>query len=350
MKKAFAALLAVIGIPLELYFYWFRFVNEGMAGWVAIVVAVGLTVLLSTFVYFVKADERRIWLWAAAIVALFDIFSTSAGQSFAMAQVETTGAGAQAVLANAEWSITDSDAQIVRLDREYDQLVKQEESLGSVADRAKWKTAVDSIAKAKLVNRDLRQAEQERKSSASSGLGTAAKDVKINVYAYYESLFGLPARWIQFILHTMLSVCIVAMAPVAVLLWPTEVHSKAEKVSTTTERAYETPVLRQMTTSPVATRMMRKKDKTEGEVARELEALERITTAVEALNDPADPREIGRALEMSHTPVYSAVKSGELAAVSMNPVRVSKDEVMRWVESRLNRESSKEVEQEEESA
>lgn len=335
MKKLFAAILAVIGIPLELYFYWFRFVNEGMEGWIAIVTAIGLTVLLSTFVYFAKPDgtakARYKWLYPALLVALFDIFSTSAGQSFAMAQTEALGAGTEAMAKNAEWALQDAEKEIVRLDNEYGKLTYQEDSITSIEERAKWKSTIENLAKAKTANRAARDQQQARKEAEAAKLGTASVGRKINVYAYYEALFGLPARWIQFILHTLLSVCIVSMAPVAVLLWPTE-------QKTVVVEQEEVPTQRTLTTSPVATRMMKKKDKSEAEVSRELEALERITTAVEALNDPADPREIGRALEMSHTPVYAAIKNGELAPLSMNPVRVSKDEVMRWVEARLGRE------------
>lgn len=327
MRKIIAIALTLVGTPLELYFYWFRFTNEGMAGWVAIIAGLGLTVLLATFVYLSR--DKRAWLFPALLVAAFDIISTSAGQSFASIQEAVVSEGIEMQAEDARWTREDADKEIARLDAEYESLTKQTEGLNSIEDRAKWKSAVASLDQAKNNNRALRDAQVARKEGATRSATAVAGIRKATIYSYYESLFKLPSKWIQFALHTFLSACLAAMPSVGVLLWPREkdrgLIEKALASSKKVKRNYAR-----------SRRRVEGKEPTEVEPneASNEETLPSIEEALADLPDIVDPRQLGRALGMSHTPVYNAINKGELEPESMNPVRIMKENALKWASTR----------------
>ena len=121
MRKIFAVALVCVGTPLELYFYWYRFVNEGMAGPIAIVAGIGLVMLLSILVYFLERNRKSVGLMAAVfLLSAFDVISTSAGQSFATLSITLANQGVEAKTSDAEWRIRDAETVISRLDKEYE--------------------------------------------------------------------------------------------------------------------------------------------------------------------------------------------------------------------------------------
>jgi hypothetical protein len=291
MRYIFAALLISIGTPLESYFYWYRFTREGMDIYIAGAAGAGLILLLSVFVYLAR-DNRKLYAPALA-VALFSVVSTSAGQSFATLSEQQLSAGVEVRVQSAQDMKTSAEEEVQRLDADYAALTRQiDATVSSLEDRYAWQRTLATVDAQRKTNRDRRESELRRFDQAVLDLATLSVSRQTDIYSYYSSLFGLSARWLQFILHTILSAFLTAMTPTGVALWPKK----------------------KLSLSPV---LINKNEVN-------------ITEALRALPDTVSARQAGAALGVSHVPLYYAMHRGELKTCSIHPIRFSRDDVAAW--------------------
>jgi hypothetical protein len=315
MKRVFAIALVLIGTPLEGYFYWFRFTKEGMASYIAWAAGAGLILLLSVLIYLARED-KRLYIPALAL-ACFSVISTSAGQSFATLGDNARNAGSEAKLILAQDVIESAKGEMLRLDTAYDALVAQESaSVTSLQDRYEWTKTLATVEAQKKTNRAQREKELARYDGAVADLNTASVMVSTNIYTYYSSLFGLSSTWLQFILHSILSLFLTAMTPTGVALWP--------------RKEIAIPIVEVEKPKIESHRAKGKVAKTEEQVAQEISAVEQVIDNLSKLPESLTPRQAAVALGSSHTPLYYAVKKGQLEALSMNPVILSRDKIVEW--------------------
>lgn len=329
MKKIFAFLLIAIGAPLEGYFYWYSFTREGMADLAALASGFGMILLLAVFVY--MAREKRAFILPVLLLSLFAVLSTSAGQSFATLNLYMESSGTEADASLAQWEIDDGRRQIIRLDAEYDKLDKEEDaSITSTEDRAKWRTALAAADGLRKANRAARDKELARISAATNRLGLLSGTRQADIYSYYSALFGISPRWLQFIRHSLLSAFLVTMTPCGVALW---LQGKGEGNVLHRAKTFfgqKKADGGSAETGSAPSRRARKKAETPATVALDLERALRVAEKLARLPEVVSPREAGRALETSHTPIYRAVMKGDIPWDGKSPLRVKRADVQEW--------------------
>ena len=201
MKKALAVLLLVLGSFLEVYYYYFRFTQDGTPWQIAVIIGVALNFLL------IGVTVNRWWILFIPLL-LFSVLSTSSGQTFALIQKQvdqTKGIYAPEIEALRK------DSQ--RAGEELEEINKQ--ILGTVStleDRYEWK---NTLAAAEQRKRDLEtRLIENRRREAEIGNQVVSGD-RETVYTFYARIGNGMERadWLKFLLHTALSVFIALMAP-----------------------------------------------------------------------------------------------------------------------------------------
>jgi hypothetical protein len=81
IKKLFCILMIGLGSFLEIHYYKFRFENDGIETWLAIIIGIALTLFLCLAIF-----ERKKKLMKLLIISLviYSVLATSAGQSFSL--------------------------------------------------------------------------------------------------------------------------------------------------------------------------------------------------------------------------------------------------------------------------
>lgn len=216
-QKLTSALLILIGIFLEIYFYYYRFNSDSGMVFIPLVQGAGLTLLLIGLFRL-----RRSWLAWAFITPLFlfSIFSTSSGQRQQLvAETKATVQGINnQLIADLEESLSrkleayEADAGIVKFE--------------SIEERARWRTTVSGV-------KDDISAKEEEIDAIEAQIAEL-RNPKIEqsevgeLYQFYSNLIGVDADVIQTWLQFAFSFFIAVMAPVGLLLWPTVTEEKTD--------------------------------------------------------------------------------------------------------------------------
>lgn len=218
VKKILPTLLIIAGSFLEVYYYAFRFANEGVPIWLSIIIGGALTALLAAVTI-----KRGTVISALLIISLavFSIVTTSAGQAFSL-NVELIEQAENTVnQANISDELEEISIDIDRLNNEYDSLSEQiAGTITTLENRYEWKNTLKSaedrqgeITARLSVLKDRRQ--------ELRALQTTRADIESidkNIYTFYSDLFGFDAKWLQFILQTILSGFIALMAPFGIIM------------------------------------------------------------------------------------------------------------------------------------
>ena len=220
LVKLFAIALILLGTPLEAYYYWYSFTQEGVPNVIAVLAATTLILLLSVAVYLTEINKT--WWLLSTAVAMFSVVSTSAGQDFAFLDIRNKE---QRFLEEKSWAKEDYErilTEISKLNEEYDSYIKElDSSISSLEDRYEWKNTSSTVEKLKQDNR-RKKAEQEIKlQEARDKIVSVKIGINTGLYEYYASLLGdrIPAHWLQFIKHTILSIFLMLASPTGVKLW-----------------------------------------------------------------------------------------------------------------------------------
>jgi type II secretory pathway pseudopilin PulG len=216
MKKLFAILLIIFGSFLEIWYYKFRFENDGIESWLAITIGIALTLFLALAVL-----KNKKSLIIALII--YSILATSAGQSFSLSKYENVISKQDAYEKNYQDNITELENRIKRLDNEYDKIQSDiNNSVSNLEDRHNWRRIIRE-ANARLdtieSERTKLQAELSRLRSTATTHETIEKK-STNVYLFYNNLTGsiIGSDWWQFIFQTILSLFIALMAPLGIII------------------------------------------------------------------------------------------------------------------------------------
>jgi len=213
-KNLFPVLLIIFGSFLEVYYYAFRFYNDGIPVWLSIVIGVALTLLLA------MAVNQRTWAIVVP-VAIYSIMATSAGQSFSLSEKVQAEIQEESKNVFILEEIEDLESQIDWLDGEISRLsAGVAETASNTQDRAWWGKYVKADEERIENYRQERRGLAEKLSTLRSGAvvhSEVKKPLRTTIYDFYSDLFAWPADWLQFIFQTVLSGFIALMAPLGIL-------------------------------------------------------------------------------------------------------------------------------------
>ena len=217
LKKTFSTLLILVGSFLEVYFYFWRFTQDGMPAWLSITIGAGLTLLLSFGIY----HRSNKWaMWIIIPVAAYSILATSAGQTFFLnakfkdlESRKIISQYNQDEIREVEEAIKNHESEIEKLSETIYQKINSNEG-------AKYWTPTITIAEKrqnvlKKETDDLKEKLRVLRSKAQQH-----KKVKTradNIYTFYQDITRIPDNWLQFALQTILSAFIAAMSPIGLI-------------------------------------------------------------------------------------------------------------------------------------
>lgn len=219
MKKLFSILMIAIGSFLEVYFYVWRFNQEGISIPLSIIIGAGLTLLFTLAIY--QRSEK--WaMWIIIPVAIYSVSATSAGQYFYFNKNQNEKA---AVSVRENYFLEEAEdikAQIARIDKQVEGIIQTiDGSTEELRDRAVWRTA--------LADAEKRQKELEaRREVLSSRLSKIHEELKThdqvtikdeNIYSFYGEITGGNPGIFQIILQTLLSTFIAVMSPIGIITY-----------------------------------------------------------------------------------------------------------------------------------
>ena len=220
MKRAFAVLMITLGSFLEIYFYIYRFIQDGMPIYISVIIAAALNLLLALSV--LRAKDGPWWLAIAIPIAIYSVFSTSAGQTFSLLNREAASVSTVSVASNdklverygkdLDSLLAEREAIVARLVK-VDTVEKRFEYRITVGNDEKRMTEID--AEKTRIQALMASATQERNVAAVQGVRATS------IYSFYSGIAGWGGTdCLKFIFHTVLSVFIALMTPVGLLSWP----------------------------------------------------------------------------------------------------------------------------------
>lgn len=223
IKKAFCISLIAFGSLLEIYFYVFRFIGDGLLLPVAISAAIALNLLLAFSVY------KKIRVLAVAII-IYSTAQTSVGQTFSLLE-HTANAGKNDATINL--MIAEHRKNLDRLSLEADTINRQLQSVDGIETRSNYGRTV-SGATSRL---DKIQAERMASLKAISELSETKSQTEqkaiaaMSVYDFYASMPKWSGMdWLKFVFHSCLSILIALMTPIGIATWnEKEDERKAKK-------------------------------------------------------------------------------------------------------------------------
>lgn len=202
--------LIIVGNFLEIYYYSFRFTNDNIPLWLAVVIGIGLTGLLTIATAFRKKPVA--WILIISLVA-YSIFATSAGQAFSL------------VVGQQQKAVKVNNAQIEKLEDEkarkqgrYDKISDMlNQSIATFDDAWEWK---NTTAKYEEELKSLDSEISDIESRVRIMMNPQLEEDQTNIYVFYSQLFGWDRKWLQFWLQTILSAFIALMAPFGIIILP----------------------------------------------------------------------------------------------------------------------------------
>jgi tellurite resistance protein len=322
VSRIFAGFLIALGSTQEAYYYWFSFIKEGAANWVALVASAGLVLFLNATVFLTKWSKK--WYALAAVIGLFSVISTSVGQDFAVLSVAGTETATRLEAEQAERRVVSLTEDIARLDAEYERMDAEiAATVATLEDRFAWKNTAGGVETMKSLNRAERASKEARLVEAEAQLVAASGAVTYGVYDHYAKILRNLVRpeTIQFFKHLWLSVLLMMMAPTGIKMWEGGEHGRSGDLFAPRPRL-PTPAI------PGAGKVAKKRIKRHGKMG----AIDLAAWAT--IPDPAPLRAAAACCGLSHTVLYRAINAGELQGWGTHPIRAYKKDIEKWMASR----------------
>lgn len=219
MKKLFSAALISIGSFLEIFFYYWRFKQEGIPAWLSVIIGSSLTLLLTASVY-----QRR-YKWAIFIIiplSLYSVFATSAGQAFSLNEKIKDEEQASVDAENNNENIKEIENQITEINEEIFMIqAAMKKTVDSLENAWDYRGTLErSQKRIDILREDRKQLTEDLKTMREKS--TTHEKVKTranNIYTFYADMIHFSDYWLQFILQTILSAFIAIMSPIGLILY-----------------------------------------------------------------------------------------------------------------------------------
>lgn len=221
MKKNFAIALIIIGSFLEIYYYAFRFINDGTPFWLSIIIGIALTLFLSILT--IMRNKKRLVYFLMVPLFIYSVFCTSAGQTFSLITVEKANSAAAVQAEYNLETVNDLKYQKESIQEEIKAINKRTNStVKSLEDQYEWKNTYRIATERKQeLETQLALINEKLNESRESAIINSRREEAIeneNIYHFYGRLSNIDAEIIQLILHGALSIFIAFMAPVGIVL------------------------------------------------------------------------------------------------------------------------------------
>jgi len=216
MIKLFGILLIIFGSFLEIYYYAYRFTNDGIESWLSITIGIALTLFLCMAILYRKKRGIRFLILTLII---YSILATSAGQSFSLSLFQKTEIQENVQEQYRQDEIDEIQFRIQQIDEKYTQIqFGINETTTTLHDRGVYRTALEKAENQQLLLNEERSLLRDRLSElrqyAISYDGIEKR--KTNIYEFYNRLTFISNEWLQFFFQTWLSIFIAIMAPLGI--------------------------------------------------------------------------------------------------------------------------------------
>lgn len=215
--------LIIFGSCLEIYWYYYRFISDG----IHVAVAWLAGIVLNIFLIVLTRLPKKIPTMALIIsMVAYSVFCTSAGQAYNLEQVRMAQEESRSQQADAERERDRIRQTIELLNKRYDLIeVQKNNTITEFEDRYEWK---NTLAKAEEDQRAI-QGDITRYRAELADLYDAYEVQPPDIYNYYGALFGWSPQFLQTVLQMLLSGFIALMAPVGVAIWPKKRDIKSRR-------------------------------------------------------------------------------------------------------------------------
>jgi len=224
MANLFSVLLIIFGSFLEIWFYYWRFANDGIQWWLSFIIGSALTLMLSLAVY----ERKNRWMiFLVAPLIAYSILATSAGQTFSLNSVIIKNKTAIFQQDNINKNIDEIEQRIQSLNNQISELQNQRSAtLTSLEDRFEWKnTTAGSEEREDQLKAERKEYETRLNLLRDSQTNIAVLSEKSQtIYEFYNSLVPIKTTWIQFIFQTLLSGFIAFMAPLGIITYKRKIQ------------------------------------------------------------------------------------------------------------------------------
>lgn len=216
MIKLFGISLIIIGSFLEIWYYQYRFSNDGISIWLSVVIGTALTLFLCLAI--LNRDKKNIKILILTLI-IYSVLATSAGQSFSLSLFQETEHQEDIQEKYRQEEIIETQNRIQEINLKYSQIQNAiEQTIETLHDRGAYRTALE---KAETEQRLLNEERTELKNQLSELRSEAItyegiEDHKTNIYEFYNRLTFISEEWLQFIFQTWLSIFIAIMAPLGI--------------------------------------------------------------------------------------------------------------------------------------
>lgn len=214
IKKFPFVILIICGAGLNIYFYTFRFLGDGILFPVAIIEAISLELLLAIVVYNYKRNILFVML--SIVIIFYAVIQTSAGQTFSL----LSHIAMSEKINNNDIILKNYEQLLNGLSTESETINRQLQSIGTTEGRADYSATVNSATyrlstiqkqKQNLLNEIKNITIEDKKEKQN-------ENKKISIYEFYSSAPGWDGqRWLQFAFHSFLSFLIAVMTPIGIL-------------------------------------------------------------------------------------------------------------------------------------
>ncbi len=223
----YAIALIGLGTFLEWWYYVARFESDGIAPWLAWMIALSLTVLLAVAVLHRKQKLGRILMIA---IICYSVINTNAGQEFALSMKQQGEAIAESREANTQDEIAELELRQAAITAENAQILS-ERKRNLIGSEETSRRQNDLKIERDSNTRRLRELRDAATTHVTTQTKVEAANKATNTYGFYHDLLGIPEAGLRFFFHLILSIFIALMVPLGLLALTGNTKTKVASVS-----------------------------------------------------------------------------------------------------------------------
>lgn len=217
LRKVYAIILIILGSFLEIFYYSQNFIFDGVPHIIAWIIAVSLTVALTTLSSFYK----KFFSWIIIIpLAVFSIYITSSGQAAYLQESQKTETIEISQEENRQEQLEYYMNEIYILNNDLEQLSKQI-TANTTWTRQKYSDTIEAVQQRQDEIREEKRILQEKIEQLRPALVTNKQIEQFKKYDLYNEIFKADIKIKQFITHVLLSFFIAILAPIGIIILST---------------------------------------------------------------------------------------------------------------------------------
>jgi hypothetical protein len=213
LQKTYSIALIALGTILEFIYYLQRFMGDGIHIILSCVIALSLNVFLGAAVL---QRKRLIGKILVAVVILYSIINTNAGQELSLSVKQEALVVEQSKEANKQDEITLLTQRLQEISAENAQILR-ERAQNLIGSGETSRRQADLKVEREAKENDLKKLREEATTHKKTVVAKDAATDETNTYKFYEKLLGIPQNILRFFFHIILSVFIAFMAPLGLL-------------------------------------------------------------------------------------------------------------------------------------